>query len=142
MYRPLLWGALCLTLAVLGGAGCSESQDPQPVLPTPVEITEPPFTGTLTVNGAVTTNFNVNGVGTVSAILAGLDPNPDNLLSIGIDLGVWNGTSCQVTLVNPNAGLGSGTLGQTNATGTLCVHVYDAGRLTESVNFNITIKHY
>jgi hypothetical protein len=142
MFRPSLCGALCLTVAMLGAAGCDDNTGTPPIVPTPVEITEPPFTGTLTINGGVTQSFSVNGTGTVTAILDSLTPNPDNSVVIGVQLGTWNGTSCQIVLTNDNAGVGSGVAGQANAAGSLCARVYDVGRLTEPVTFSLTIKHF
>jgi hypothetical protein len=145
MHRPLLRGTLCLTLLVSGASACdrSSNQPPAPTTPTVTEITEPPFGGTLTINGGVSTWFSVTTVGTVSAIINELTPNlPDFSLSIGLALGTWNGTSCQIVLANDNAGVGSGVAGYANGAGTLCARVYDVGKLTEPVTFIVTIKHF
>src|SRR5262249_11980135 len=141
----LVHGVVSLALVALAGAGCSNNDTPTtPVGPTVPEITEPDFTGTLTINGGVTTNFSVTSTGTVTAILNTLEPSKDGTLSIGLALGTWNGTSCQLVagLFNDNTGLGSGVAGFANAAGNLCARVYDVGKLTEPVSFAVTIKHY
>jgi hypothetical protein len=151
MNRAVVRGILGLTVAVFGAAGCDESRSPTPTVPTPVEITEPPFTGTLEINGALVTFFTT-GAGQVTALVKSLatpdNPNPDvpdiNLV-IGLDLGTSNGTSCQIgqgTLANPNVGIGSGVAGIANVAGNLCARVYDPGHLTGPVNFEVEIKHF
>jgi hypothetical protein len=140
MHRHLLCGVLCLSLAVLG-AGCGDTEElPPPTDPTPTEITEPPFTGTLTINGGVTQPFNTTGPGTVTAVISSLQPSTN----VGVALGTWNGTSCQLRegLFNDNAGVGGGVAGLANAAGSLCVRVYDVGQLTGPVTFSVTIKHF
>ena len=146
MHRLSLCGALCLAVALIGAAGCDDDTGLPPVIPTPIEITEPPFTGTLVINGGVTTPFVVTLPGTVTAILDSLAPNPDSALTVGLALGTWNGTSCAVQMLeglfNDNTGVGSGIAGQANAAGNLCVRIADNGKLTEPVTFSVTIKHY
>ena len=73
-----------------------------PIDPTPTEITEPPFTGTLTVNGGVTKPFQTVAAGTVTAIIDSIQPTPT--IAIGVSLGTWNGTSCEQVTFNDNAG--------------------------------------
>lgn len=145
MKRPLLRGVLSLALLTLATAGCSNTETPTtPTGPTVPEITEPDFTGTLTINGGVTTNFAVTSTGTVTAIVSSIEPNKNATISIGLALGTWNGTSCQTVpgLSNDNTGIGSGVAGFANAAGSLCARVYDVGQLTEPVAFVVQIKHY
>lgn len=137
MHRPLLCAAL---LAVaLGAAACDDTEELTPVDPNPTEITEPVFTGRLAINGSVTTAFDSVSAGTVTAIIDTLEPSS---VAIGVVLGVWNGTSCENVVVNDNAGVGGGVAGYANGAGHLCARAFDAGRLTEPVNFSITIKHH
>lgn len=145
MKRSLRYGVLSLALLAMAGAGCSNNDLPTtPTGPTVPEITEPDFTGTLTINGGVTTNFRATSIGPVTAILNSLEPNKDATLSVGLALGTWNGTSCQLIqgLFNDNTGLGSGVAGFANGAGDLCVRVFDVGKLTEPVTFAVQIKHY
>ena len=138
MYRPLLCAALVLTIATSVACGDDGNVDPSPLPPQPTEITEPPFTGRLTINGGATTPFATTTAGTVTAILTSADP----VAVIGLALGTWNGTSCQWTVANDNTGVGSGIAGFAAGAGNLCARVYDVGKLTEPVNFTVTIKHY
>ena len=138
MHQRLLCAAL--SVAILG-AGCGD--DPAqitPIDPTPTEITEPPFTGTLTINGGVTQPFQSISPGTVTAIIDSIQPTPT--IAIGVSLGTWNGTSCEQVTFNDNAAVGSGVAALANGSGNLCARVYDVGQLTVSVEFTVTIKHH
>ena len=144
MHSALLRGALCLALTAFASAACDKTVTTIPDSgPTSPEVTEPPFTGTLTINGGVTQAFSATAVGNVTAVIANIDPNTSDFsLSVGLALGTWNGTSCQIVLVNDNAGVGAGVAGFANAAGELCARVYDVGKLTQPVTFDVTIKHY
>lgn len=136
MHRSLLPAAL---LAAALGAGCGDTQELTPVDPTPTEITEPAFTGTVAINGGVTIDFSVAAAGIVSTIVDSLQPSAT--AAIGVALGTWNGTSCEVRIFNDNAGVGGGVAGVANAPGRLCARAYDPGTLTAPATFSITIKH-
>ena len=144
-----LRGALVAVLLASGAsAACDRSKEPlTPTTPTVTEVTEPQFTGTLTINGGATQAFAVSNVGIITVTIADLQPNrADASLSIGVAIGTWNGTSCQLSgfpsLYNDNAGVGSGIAGYANGSGNFCVRVYDIGQLTEPVAFKVNIKHY
>jgi hypothetical protein len=138
MHRRLICAAFALCLL---GAGCGgDTEDPTPIDPTPTEITEPPFTGTLTINGGVTKSFQSVAAGTVTAIIDSIQPTPT--VAIGVALGLWNGTSCQPVTFNDNAAVGSGVAGLASGAGNLCARVYDIGQLTVPVEFSLTIKHH
>jgi len=142
MFRRYLGAALCVSVCAIAGVACDTTSDTGgPTTPTPTEVTEPPFEGTLTINGGVTTNFTV-GSGTIQITLEALDPNPDSFLAVGLALGIWNGTSCQATLTNDNVGIGGGVAGFANAAATLCARIYDVGKLVGPVEFSVSIKHY
>jgi hypothetical protein len=138
MYRRLMCAA-ALSVTVMG-AGCGEDPQVTPIDPTPTEITEPPFTGTLTINGGVTKSFQSVQAGTVTAIIDSIQPTPT--IAIGVSLGVWNGTSCEQKTFNDNAAVGSGVAALANGAGNLCARVYDVGQLTQPIEFSITIKHH
>jgi len=134
-------------VAAVVSTGCDRTVAPTTPTTVPLEITEPLFTGTLTINGGVTQEFAVGNVGTITVTLSDLQPNTaDFSLSIGVGLGTWNGTSCALqaapSLFNDNTGVGSGIAGYANGSGNFCVRVYDVGKLTEPVTFEVTIKHY
>jgi hypothetical protein len=137
MRRRLFCAALSVALL---GAGCSSTEQVTPIDPTPTEITEPPFTGTLTINGGATKPFQSVSAGTVTAIVDSIQPTPT--IAIGVSLGVWNGTSCEQVTFNDNAAVGSGVAALANGFGNLCARVYDTGQLTEPIEFAVTIKHH
>jgi len=140
MHRPSVYSLLLLSMALATGA-CST--DPStPVTPTPTEITEPDWVGTLTVNGAQILPFNATDVGTVTAILNGLDPNNNATLDVGLDLGTWSGTSCTSKISNTTVGIGGGVVAFANGSGALCARIYDNGHLSEPVTFTVKITHY
>jgi hypothetical protein len=137
MYRRLFCAAA--VSAALLGASCSDETPVTPIDPTPTEITEPPFTGTLAVRGGMTTSFQSIQAGTVTAIIDSLLPTA---VPIGVSLGVWNGTSCQQITFNDQASIGSGVAALASGAGNLCARVYDSGQLTEPLEFIVTIKHH
>lgn len=141
MHRPSVYSVLLLSAALTAAACSTDPIGPTPP-PAPPEITEPEWTGTLTVNGAAILPFVATDVGTVTAILSGLEPNNEATLAIGLDLGTWNGLSCAVKISNVNVGLGSGVVGFANGAGELCARVFDSGQLTGPVTFTVKITHY
>lgn len=138
MFRSRARGALFAALVTLAGSGCDSESTPSTV-PTPVPIIEPDFTGRLNINGAVTQTFTV-GIGTITVLINTLEPGDDP--TVGVALGVWNGTGCALSITNDNAGIGAGVLGNANGPATACVRIYDVGKLTETVNFSVRIEHF
>ena len=144
-------GVLALLPLCLALAGCSTDFPEDPTEEPPTIITEPPFTGTIEVNGAVTQPFLTTSSGKVDVTIMSLsDSNGpaaigvDGPLRIGLMLGLWNGTVCGVsvpTLFNDNAFVSTVITGQATGPGALCVRVSDVGKLTEPVTFEIEIKH-
>ena len=139
--KRLTFGALIVLLGC-AAAGCSDDIDTLPTPVTPTIITEPPFIGTLTPNGAITNSFTATSFGAVVVTLVALDPNPDNVVRVGLSLGTWNGQACQTILSNDNAPIGAVLTGQTSGAAALCARIFDArGALTQPVNFEIRITH-
>jgi hypothetical protein len=67
---------------------------------------------------------------------------PDNTVVIGLSLGTWNGVVCHIpTLANDQAVQGSTVTGQATSLGSLCVRVYDVGRLTETISYEVQVSH-
>jgi hypothetical protein len=144
MPRRFLQGVLVLSLTAASAAGCSNGSA-TPVTPTSsaTPINEPPFTGTLSLNGSVITQFTTNAAGAVTATIATLDPEPANPTGIALDLGTWNGVSCALQIETPNAAVGSTTTGSVAGQGTLCVRIADgAGLLTGPIAFTVNIVHF
>lgn len=134
--RPLC--ASALLVGTLGAAACGNNSPVVPVAPTPVQTTET-FAGTLTINGGVTFSFTSNR-GAVTATLATV--SPDSSVVLGLSLGVWNGITCAATLPNDNAVQGSTIYGTVNTTGSLCVRVYDVGKMPDALDFEVRVIHF
>src|SRR5574339_516649 len=96
MLRFRTFGALLLLAPLAAGCGDDNSTN-TPTAPTPVAVTET-FSGTLTPNGGVTHEFVVQQAGTVTAKLTALAP--DDTVTIGLNIGTWNGAVCAALLPN------------------------------------------
>ena len=130
--------ALVLSIAV-AGVGCSGDINDLPTTPDPVIVTET-FTGTLTVNGAVTHNVFTAATGAVSATLTSLGDNPPE--KVGFSMGTLAGATCSVVLHNDNAVVTSNLVGTlTTLAGSICVRVHDVGALREPVSYTFTVTH-
>jgi|RhiMetdeSRZDD1v2_1073273.scaffolds.fasta_scaffold132118_1 hypothetical protein len=140
MHSSLRTVLMLLSLAVLTAtAACNDNNNLVSTTPTSIVTTSATFTGTLTKNGAVTHQFSVSSRGNVTATLTKIDP--DSGMTIGVSLGTWNGTSCQIILANDQATVGSGLLGTVSGVGNLCLRVYDVGKLTTSEDYSIDVVH-
>ena len=135
---PLLFA---LVLPALGAAGCDSTTTPTSTdtSATPTSITET-FQGTVSVSGAATFSFGVLAQGAVTATYKTI--SPATTATMGLALGVWNGTTCSVIIANDNAVLNTTVLGNASAAGTLCVRAYDVGRLTATQTVELTVTHF
>jgi hypothetical protein len=122
-------------------AGCGADETTTPTTPTtsPVSITET-YTGTVAVNGAATFSFGVSAAGTVTATYKSMAPASG--ASMGLSLGIWNGSSCNIVIANDNAIVNTTVIGSTSAAGTLCVRAYDIGKLTGTQTVELSITHF
>ncbi len=139
MRRPLAYGILCTALAALAGTACSNNSGTSPTVPTPASVTET-FSGTLTINGAVTFPFAVSQAGGANLSLTALAP--DDTVPVGVALGTWSGTACQIVLANDQANLSTKISGVVQNSGELCARVYDVGYLTQTETFTIDVTHF
>jgi hypothetical protein len=131
---------VALTLTSLGTAGCDNAETPTtPTVPTTPTTTVETFSASVNVNGAQTFNFAVAAVGTVIATYQ--SAAPDEAATIGMALGTWNGTACQIVLANDAATRGITVTGAVTAAGNLCVRVYDVGKLTAAQTISVTVSH-
>jgi len=134
-----MFRALVLVVMLAGVVGCGDDTPTTPTDPTPRPTVTETFTGVLTVNGGVTHSFNT-GSGTISATLTTL--SPDSAAVIGVSLGTWNGTSCQIVLANDNATQAATVVGSATTTGAFCARVYDVGRLSAPTEYTVTVVHF
>jgi hypothetical protein len=136
MYSPIRCLALILAAGLI--TGCGDSETPTTPTDPPVEISEP-FTGTLTLNGAVTHPFVVQRAGQAVATVTSL--SPDSAAVISVSLGTWNGQVCQILLANDAATTNTTVIGNASA-GNFCLRVLDVGRLTAPTDYAITVRHF
>jgi len=67
---------------------------------------------------------------------------PDATKPVGLSLGTWNGSICQIVLDNPNSVQGSLVIGASSATGSFCVRIYDAaGTVVNPQMYTIDVQH-
>ena len=137
MLRLLPLVALALTVSGCGGNSDTTTTTPAPTTSATVTDT---FTGTLLLNGAITHPFTVTGVGSVDAVLTTL--TPDSARPVGLSMGTWNGSICQILLANDASIQGSVVIGQAATSGNFCVRIYDAsGTVTQPQAYTIDVTH-
>ena len=91
----------------------------------------------MNTNGAATSNFTATTGGTVTATLTTVAP--DATIAVGLSLGTWTGSACQVVIANDNALQGAIMTGTVTSAASLCVRIYDIGKVTAPVNYTITV---
>jgi hypothetical protein len=128
-----------LALTLGAGAACDDNTTTTTTPTTPGTSTSESFPGAVTVNGAVTHQFAATQRGNVTATLSSIDPDASQTL--GISLGTWNGTACQIIIANDQAVVGSSILGVVSGVGNLCVRVYDVGKLSRAENYKVDVTH-
>jgi hypothetical protein len=134
---PVLGVALLAAVALATGA-CNNN----PVLPTN-PITGTPvtdsFSGTLSKNGAFTHAFSISTLGSITAAIVALAPNSAQI--VGLQLGVWNGTSCTASSSTDVATTGSSITLTASGAGVVCARLYDVGFINEPVLYQLQIVH-
>jgi hypothetical protein len=138
MFRSLRLPLGAALLATTLTACESSPTPPSDPTPTPAPTTET-FSGSVSPNGAVTFPFTVASAGTVTASLTTVQP--DATVALGLSLGTWNGTLCQIVLANDNALVGTVVTGAVSSLDSLCVRVYDTGKVTGTMTYTVTVVH-
>lgn len=139
MNRRLFLPTLAALTLALVTVACGEDEPSTPTNPTtPTTVTETYADG-IGRNGARTHNFSSSASGRVTATLTTLAP--DSALRVGLSLGTWNGSNCQLIITNDSATQGSVVIGDTSSFGALCVRIYDVGNITEPITYEITVVH-
>jgi hypothetical protein len=138
MQRAFL-GVFLLTATIIAGGCDNEVDNPSPTDPPPT--TTDTFSGTIGVNGAMTHTFNVAVAGRLTATLSAVTPDP--AIAVGFALGTWNAASsvCAQSVANDNALQGAIVPAEASGPGTLCVRIYDTGKLTGALNYTISVDH-
>jgi hypothetical protein len=99
------------------------------------------FTALLTTNGADVFPFPEIAAGTVTATLTTIAP--DAGLTLSIDLGTWNGSTCAIVVTTNPATEGATVIATANAAGTLCARVSDAnGVIVNPESITVTVSHF
>ena len=129
--------AAALAVAVLVLASCGDDVN-TPTQPTPTPITDV-FSGTLTVNGAVTHAFSATTAGSLTATLTTI--TPDENPTVGLSLGTWNGSACAIQIASDTAVRSTTVFGTVSQAGQLCVRIYDVGRISNPNDYEITVVH-
>jgi hypothetical protein len=128
---------MLVTLLAIGVAACDDETPTAPNNPRdPVTET---FTGQVTANGAKIHTFSTAASGTVTATLKQVAP--DSSLVIGLALGNWNGSSCQLVFDNAEATQGFALPATMSGAGDACVRVYDVGNVTVPANYTVEVVH-
>jgi len=139
MQRPIAHFLVAAALAA-SAAACDSGEAPtNPTTPTPGPTVTETFSGSININGAITFPFSVAESGSVSATLTAV--GPDTTVAVGLSLGTWNGSSCQVVLANDNALQGTVVTGSVSSSGSLCTRVQDVGKMVQPLTFEVTIIH-
>jgi hypothetical protein len=137
---PILRVFLLMTV-LAGAAACGDDTPTAPTEPPPQRpTTTVPFEGVVTVNGAVTHPFNTGGSGLITVTVTAL--SPDSAAVLGVSLGTWNGTACQIVIANDNATQASVVIGNAGGVGSYCARVYDVGKLTAPSAYTLTVVHF
>lgn len=136
---------VCLLLfaCLVAAAGCSDNTTTTPTTTTNPTILTEVFSGTINMNGAASHSFVSQASGTVRVTLSSLAPDPTQI--VGLSLGTWTGTSCQVVVAADRATQLSSITGSvtTTSSGSLCARVYDVGTITAGspVTYQVTVDH-
>ena len=135
--RRLLSVGLCVSAVVLGTVACGGDLKSLETSPTQT-ITES-FTGTLNPNGGTTHAFIATGKGAVQATLTAV--GEDNTAVVGLALGNWTGTACNLSVANDNAIATMPLAAAVTAAGQLCARVYDTKGLTAATEYTLQVIH-
>ena len=126
-------------VAVLALGACGEDPFEIPTNPTPADPVTEIFNGVVSLRGAQTHTFSSGASGTVTATLRFLVP--DSEVKMGLALGTWNGSSCQLVIAKTDAVEGTVVTGAVSALGSLCVYIHDVGNLVQPAEYELVVVH-
>jgi len=139
MTRPIVRAFAVAALLAVSAWACDETTTPTTPTPTPVEKVTDTFTGTLAPQGSAVHTFQVQAAGTVTTTLTAV--GPDNTLTLGLSVGVWDGFICASVVGSQTAQQGSVFIGTATAAVNLCVTVYDVGTVADSATYSVQVIH-
>ena len=128
-----------LLIVALAATGACNNTPIVPTNPTPgVPVTDT-FSGTLSKNGAFTHAFSISTLGSITAAIVALSPNSAQI--VGLQLGVWNGSSCTAASSTDTATTGSSITLNASSAGVVCVRLYDVGFIADPVLYQMQVVH-
>jgi hypothetical protein len=135
-----------LLLTPLLAAGCNtQTADNSAPAPDAPIITEPTYSGTLSISQTRVYTFNVTAVGPLTVTMTAAGPPPT--IAVGLVVGTptfsTTGTICTPvsTAVNATASTTPQIAGTPQSTGSYCLAVYDPGTLTGDISYTIIVTH-
>ena len=128
-----------LILSMLALAGCGSDSSTTPTSPTEPTYTTDTYTGTLNASETGQHPFTAKTGGAITITMSSLSPT--STVVVGIGLGTWNGTACNVTLQTSAATTGSQYNASAISAGNFCVTVFDFGNITEATTYSLTVTH-
>ena len=135
--RRVLSLGLCVSVGVLITVACGS--DLTSLETTPSQTVTESFTGTLNPNGGTTHAFVVSGRGAVRATLTAI--GDDNTRVLGLALGNWTGTSCNLAATNDYAIVTIPLTASVSAAGQLCARVYDSQGVPDATTYTLEVIH-
>jgi hypothetical protein len=125
-------------LALLFVTGAAPACGATSLTPSPTSFTDS-WSGSLAKGQAFTYPFTAQQAGTVSASYTSV--GTDNSIPLGLAIGTWNGTACDLTLLNDSVTVGLVVSGSVSAAANLCVRVYDVGYVINPLTFVVQVVH-
>jgi hypothetical protein len=138
---PRLVPSLAAVATLAAAAACSNPTTPTQTPTTPPSSLTETFSQTLGPNGAVVFPFNATGAGAVTASLSTI--SPDSTLNLSIDLGTWNGATCNIQFTTQPATQGAVVSATATSAGSLCARVSDPSSVIVSgESIIVTVTHF
>ncbi len=135
--RRLLSLGLCVSVGMLGMAACGN--DLTNLETTPSQTVTELFTGILNPSGGTTHAFAVSSKGTITATLTAI--GDDNTRVVGLALGNWTGTSCNLAAANDFAIATMPLTATVSAAGQICARVYDSQGVPDATTYTLEVVH-
>lgn len=136
MRRLWMLGVCVCGLAAVT-AGCGDSLTSQEISPSQ-QVTET-FADTVIPGGGKTHLFVTLSKGTITATLTAV--GEDNTRIMGVSLGNWSGTACNIAVANDTAITSVPVVASVTAGGTLCARVYDSQGIPDATAYTLVVVH-
>ena len=140
-FRRRCHGYLLAVFVAAVAPACNKSATPTAATSPAATRTTDTFSGTVTAGGRDIHNFPVTAEGAIDVTLTAVAPASATVM--GVSLGMAGDNGCAV-LAGASTLTAAGTAAQLSGivtAGTMCVEVYDAGTLTATVSYTVTVLH-